>query len=259
MIKFYSLVLILVLFLSSCKEDKIVIAVTKASGSQNYLKYSKWIHNQDNDVEVVDLYSIGYDSAMKVMKNADGLILSGGPDIHPVYYGKTFDTARCTIDLHRDSLEFAALKIAKKRELPIIAICRGLQLLNVYEGGSLIVDIPEDYASNIMHQIDSGDAHHNIKIIENSMLYKLTLLSNSVVNSNHHQAIDVLAPSLVPVAFTEDGIIEAIEYKDNNKPFMIGVQWHPERMEEHDVLSTKIITEFLKVINKKNNGIFSGL
>ena len=246
---------ILLIFITGCQKDqKIRIAVTKASGSENYKKYSVWIKNFESSAEIIDLYKMSFQDVKKVLDSCDGLILSGGPDVDPAKYGKAFDSLRCDIEIHRDSLEFEVIRIAKQKKLPIMAVCRGLQIFNVAEGGSLITDIPAYIESNVVHQVDSGDAHHKIKLIEGTSLYDYVNLSDGIVNSNHHQAVDVLAPNLEPSAFSEDGIIEAFEYKDKSMPFMIAVQWHPERLNYSNPLSANIAKEFLNHIRlyKKN-------
>jgi putative glutamine amidotransferase len=246
---------IMMLFFSGClKEQKMKVAVTKASGSENYKKYALWIKNFEPDAEIIDLYKMTYQEALLVLDSCDGLILSGGPDVDPAKYGKAFDSAKCTIDLQRDSLEFEVIRRAKQKKIPILAVCRGLQIFNVAEGGSLVTDIPSYIESNVYHQIDSGDAYHKIKMIEGTNLYAQIQISDGFVNSNHHQAVDHLAMSLEPSAFTEDGIIEAFEYKDKSLPFMIAVQWHPERLNYNNPLSGNIAKEFINHIRlyKKN-------
>lgn len=244
------LLLLVGIFLYSCSSNKITIAISKASTSENYEKYKKAILYYDKDIEVVDLWSMSYDSAIKVISDADGLLLSGGPDVHPAYFGRAGDTAQCSIDLHRDTLEFELIKIAMKKEIPILGICRGLQILNVALGGSLIVDIPNEVNNYVVHQIDSGDAYHRIQIAENSILYNYTGLKEYEVNSNHHQAIDKLSVELVATSYTADNIIEAIEYKDKNKPFLLAVQWHPERMGLDSIMSKIIFTTFINEVKK---------
>jgi len=249
------LIIISSLFIYSCSNNKITIAISKASTSANYEKYKNAIKHYDSDIEVIDLWSINYDSAMVIISKADGLLLSGGPDIHPFHYGRTDDTAQCSIDLYRDTLEFELINQAIKREIPILGVCRGLQILNVALGGSLIVDIPNEVNNYETHQIDSGDAYHSIKISESSIIYNLSGLREYEVNSNHHQAIGRLSDQLKATAYTTDNIIEAIEYKDKGKPFLLGVQWHPERMALDSIMSKIIFNSFINEVkkNKVNN------
>lgn len=239
------LIIVSVLFIYSCSSNKVTIAISKASTSANYEKYKEAILHYDKEIEVVDLWSMRYDSAVAILSEADGLLLSGGPDVHPGNFGRAGDTALCSIDLYRDTLEFELIKYAIKKEIPILGICRGLQILNVALGGSLIVDIPNEVNKYTVHQIDSGDAYHTIRISENSVINNLTGLREYEVNSNHHQAIDKLSDQLVATAYTADNIVEAVEYKDKNKPFLLAVQWHPERMGLDSIMSKSIFTKFI--------------
>lgn len=132
--------------------------------------------------------------------------------------------------------------------IPILGICRGEQILNVTEGGSLIIDIPSDYPDAIVHQTENQDScFHPVKIVEDTFLHQLAKETVVEVNSNHHQAVDQLAQTLIPSAYSPDGIIEAFEWKDkSNKPFMLAVQWHPERLEFESPLSSPIASAFIK-------------
>lgn len=228
--------------------QKIRIAISKASGSDNYKMYSKWLTNLSPDLETIDLYKMSYDSARIVVLEVDGLLLSGGPDVHPGHYNQSEDTARCSIDLHRDSLEFELIRLAVELKIPIMAICRGEQILNAAKGGSLIVDIPQDVPrSEIIHQLKDGDAMHEIIVEKGTYLYEITQKEFGIVNSSHHQAVNVLADDFEVNARTQDGLIEAYSYKNHeNMPFMLAVQWHPERLDYSNPFSIKIAEEFLK-------------
>jgi len=252
MINRWLLIILSSLFIYSCSSNKITIAISKTSTSANYEKYKNAILHYDSDIEVIDLWSMNYDSAMMVISEVDGLLLSGGPDIHPIYYGRAEDTSLCSIDLYRDTLEFELIKQAINREIPILGICRGLQILNVALGGSLIVDIPTEVPNYETHQIKSKDAYHRIKISDSSIMYNLSGLKEYEVNSNHHQAINKLSDQLKATAYTSDNIIEAIEYKDKSKPFLLAVQWHPERMGLDSIMSKIIFNSFIDEIKKNN-------
>jgi len=234
------------LFSCGKPKDPLVIALSKGAGSENYEKYEKWLKTFEPVIICIDLFFIDRDSALKVLEMADGVVLTGGPDVHPFHYGKDYDTSRCKIDLIRDTLEFEIIRKAREIGLPMLGICRGAQILNVAFGGSLIVDIPEDIDSEIVHQIDGADAEHEILIDGDSKLFDITGEFRAIVNSNHHQAVDVLADDFVVSARTIDGIIEAFEYSNPGSKFLIAVQWHPERMDYQSPLSGNIAKEFIK-------------
>ena len=232
------------------------IALSKGSEHRGYEKYEEWLNKIDNDVESVDLYDLNFKDAIDELEDCDGLLLTGGPDVHPLRYGKGWDTLRCEIDSRRDSLEFMLIKKALELKIPILGICRGEQILNVALGGTLIVDIPQDYDTMVVHRCGNPDTcFHEVKVLEGSLLHKLTGTSIAKVNSNHHQAVDKIADGLIVTAMSKDGLIEAYEWeKPEGKPFMIAVQWHPERLEESNPMSKPIGKYFLEQtrLYKKN-------
>lgn len=235
----------------SCSKKPLTIAISKGKGSESYENYQKWLKDLSQEVEVIDLYFIDREEALEILKDSDGLLLSGGPDIHPGRYGKEVDSSRCQIDLMRDTLEFEILAKAMEIELPILGVCRGFQVLNVAMGGSLIVDIPTDTDSKVIHQDKTNpDVMHDVKVFENSRLYALSGVSSKQVNSNHHQAIGILADAFMPSAASNDGLIEALEYKENDKPFLMAVGWHPERLPRSHPLSYSVGMAFIKAAEK---------
>jgi len=159
----------------------------------------------------------------------NGLLLSGGPDIDPVYYGEE-EHETADINADRDALELPLFKWAIEKDLPVFGICRGIQVMNVAIGSSLYQDIPSQFTDSLMHKImeNTDDSWHNIKIQPSSLLNQITGETSAKVNSRHHQSLKVIGEGFTVTAQSEDGIIEAIE--DGSKRFMLGVQYHPERM-----------------------------
>ena len=161
--------------------------------------------------------------------NLDGLLLTGGPDIDPSYYGEeAHETTDINID--RDKLELPLFERAIKDDLPVFGICRGIQIMNVAIGSNLYQDIPSQFADRLTHKIleNEDDSWHNIVIQQGSLLNEITSNRVAEVNSRHHQAIKVIGDGFTVTAQSKDGIIEAIE--DRSKRFVLGVQYHPERM-----------------------------
>lgn len=164
------------------------------------------------------------------IKLLDGLILSGGADINPTYYGEDFKNGIGTVSLERDSAEFIILEEFMKTGKPILGICRGHQLLNVFMGGSLFQDLKYTNREVLKHRQDfyPDIPVHKVKIIErDNILYEL-YGEEIVTNSFHHQAVNKLADTLTPIAISSDDIIEAFQMK--NHKFFYGIQWHPEMM-----------------------------
>jgi putative glutamine amidotransferase len=226
--------------------DPLRIGFSKCSGSEKYKLYVDWIHHYDSTIVCIDLFDVPRDSALAIMKTCDGLILTGGPDVHPGYFDKAKEASQCKIEEERDTLEFDLIKLAGEKKMPILGICRGLQMLNVAFGGDLIIDIPKDHGKQVKHRCKEGNCMHAVKIDSASLLFKLVQKNQGEVNSFHHQAIGKLADDFRITAWADDSIPEAIEWKDPaGKPFMMAVQWHPERLEFNDPFAATLARIFL--------------
>lgn len=239
-------------FSSSCKidvshTDTLYIAFSKASGSDNYLQYTKWIKHFDSAIVCVDMINKTPEEAAKLLAKCSGLVLTGGPDVDPARYGKAGDSSRCDLDRKRDTLEFALIKKALELKMPMLAICRGEQILNVAMGGSLIIDIPADHDTLIHHQTkEKTQIKHYVNLIPGTLLSRLCGIAGDTANSNHHQAVDKLADCFKVSAYAKDSIAEAYEWKfPQGKPFLIAVQWHPEKPDQSGPLATPIGIYFL--------------
>ncbi len=216
--------------------------------SKNYNKaFTEWIHRVDTNIQVVQAYGIqSSDSLEKLLKQADGIIISGGEDVNPSLYGEPEEITRCgKINVYRDQLEMNMIKYAFNHKIPLLGICRGHQLLNVTFGGSLIVDIPEDLGSHL-HQKDGKHTMHKVYIVQKTMLKRIVRVDSGMVWSNHHQAVKKVAKLFRVSAYAPDSVVEAIELKDTTRgPFVLGVQWHPEAMQDTNPLNSRIRAAFL--------------
>lgn len=161
----------------------------------------------------------------------DGLLLSGGEDVDPARYGEKPSPALGAVNRRRDAMEFCALEAALDRQIPIFGICRGLQVLNVALGGTLYQDIATQHPDALLHRQTEpwGTRSHQATVAPGSRLHAIVETDELFINSYHHQAIREVAPGLAVVARAEDGMIEAVEGRDH--PWLLGVQWHPERYE----------------------------
>jgi putative glutamine amidotransferase len=228
---------------------QIRVAVSKTSG-----RYEKWLMNADPYVVIVNMYGMTVDSALFVLSTCHGLLLTGGEDVNPAYYGKLNELAKCEeIDNYRDSLELALISRAVLVRMPIFGICRGEQILNVALGGTLLTDIPTDAGNQVTHRCPPGseDCLHMVKIDPQSELYQLTTVDKGMVNSFHHQAVDVIAPGMKVAASSENGVAEAIEREmPLGKSFIMGVQWHPEALDKNPGLSKPLADNFIDQVNE---------
>lgn len=232
------------------------IAVSRGDLTGNYPKYQQWIELIEPDIHFIDLYYKNTRKIKSLLSICNGLILTGGNDIHPKIYGKPENELQCNaIDYKRDILEIEMLQYAFDFNLPILAICRGMQLLNVALGGSLLTDIETNYSTNLKHSAqgkDKENCFHTVKIDENSILSAISKNELQNVNSYHHQALDEVSSQLRVTAMTEDFLPEAVEWKvSEKKPFLLGVQWHPERMNNNDIFSLDIAKRFVNAVKYK--------
>ena len=177
--------------------------------------------------------------AREMVSRADGVMLSGGDDLQPDLYDpalpRRIKTKAGGVDPARDLFEFQLIEQALQQRKPMLAICRGPQVLNVALGGGLVTDIPTERPKAVNHA-RKGDAHkrvHMVKLASGSLMCKIFRQPTLRINSAHHQAVGELAPMLRATAKTSDGIIEAIELSEaeaKDAPFLLGMQFHPERL-----------------------------
>jgi putative glutamine amidotransferase len=172
---------------------------------------------------------LGPSFASRAMDGVDGLLLTGGEDIHPALYGAELSPRCYPPSRERDLFELALFAAARQRERPVLGICRGIQLVNVAMGGTLYQDLPSERPSEIAH--DAGSARdartHAVRLAPGSRVAQALGATDLQVNSFHHQAVDRLAPGLIATGWSEDGVIEAAEWTGGDWP-ALGVQWHPE-------------------------------
>ncbi len=193
------------------------------------------------EVELIDLSRGGN------VAEVDAVVFTGGDDVHPARYGKQSEEHLCgDINDERDQLEFKLANNAEENGLPILGICRGLQLLNVHRGGTLITDI-ESFGGASHRKLDGYDSRHQVKVEPGSYLRRILGEGQGEVNSAHHQGVERVGDGLTASARAEsDGTIEALEWADaTGKPFFLAVQWHPERMDFAEQFAGRIFETFL--------------
>ncbi len=166
---------------------------------------------------------------------ASALVLTGGEDVHPGRYGEELNGARL-VSPERDEMEHDLLIAALERQLPVLAICRGMQVLNVALGGTLHQDLAQDFDDSIEHDSwrDFDGAIHTVEFEGEELLSPVFSDQSTEQNSAHHQGVKTLAGDLTPVAWAPDGLIEAVEYRHPGAGWTAGVQWHPERRIDRD-------------------------
>ena len=161
----------------------------------------------------------------EAVRRLDGLVLAGGADVDPARYGHQAGPHTTVLRPERDAAELAVLQAALSRDLPLLAICRGMQLLNVELGGDLLQHLPDVPGAGIHNPGAGLFAGRQVRTAPGTQLDRL-LGPTAAVDCHHHQALDRIAPELTPSAWAEDGLVEAVEA--TGRRFCLGVQWHPE-------------------------------
>ncbi|MCX8056994.1 MAG: gamma-glutamyl-gamma-aminobutyrate hydrolase family protein [Ignavibacteria bacterium] len=246
-------------------EKKVKIGLSYyGSKIQNYVDWLKSFPIEVNQIEIVELHHSN-NSPEELLK-CTGLVLTGGQDINPNIYNQTNEKGHSrNIDDFRDDFERKLLELALTNKIPVLGICRGLQLTNAHLGGSLFQHIDNHKNNN-----SSDDLEHSIEVYESTLLHQIIssaskiesnksqfIKDNSqivnrnsqIVNSSHHQAVDRVAEELRISAVAPDGVIEALEWKNpEGKSPLLLVQWHPERMKNRNEnpFSIEILKWFIK-------------
>ena len=190
------------------------------------------------------------------MAGMSGLLLAEGEDIEPKHYKAQPENLEHLEKIHplKDKIELRLVRHALRNKLPILGICRGSQLLNVVCGGTLYGDVPKEKKSALQHiDLHHYDSHrHPISIVDGSPLHKWYGRDTLQVNSYHHQGVRDLAPRFKPMAYAEDGLIEG--FYDPRAAFVVGLQFHPERMLEEKAANRKIWNAFGSAVRGRVGG-----
>ncbi|MCZ4225481.1 gamma-glutamyl-gamma-aminobutyrate hydrolase family protein [Pedobacter rhodius] len=235
--------------------DRIIIGVTDCS---KFDIYSNWVLSCNENVEVIQL---GYKlNNFEAIKKCHGIVLTGGEDVHPKFYKLPEYYPYCyddDVDEQRDEFEFKVLEYTEKNEIPVLGICRGMQVGNVFFGGTLIPDIPTWGKFDHSKMPDKIDRYHEIIVNPSSWLNRIVNTDKGLVNSNHHQSTDRTGKGLVVSAVSPDGITEAMErLNPTGKSFLLFIQWHPERLKDQQSPFSKNLHEaFINAIKTRIDGL----
>ena len=200
----------------------------------------------------VTLPSVTDDDALLLdaLSLCDGIIFTGGPDVRPSLFGEDIIPSCGAINDERDAFEIKLYKMAMGADKSILGICRGVQVMNIAEGGNIYQDIYSQTSTALVHHtLDCKKAFHNVRLSDKKVLNKIRFSDKSfVVNSYHHQSVKDLADGYEAFACSDDGLIEAI-YMPSRR-FVAGVQWHPEKRFEGDGDSFRILIDFVDSCKK---------
>ena len=174
---------------------------------------------------------MGASTAARALDGVEGLLLTGGEDLDPAWYGAQPSPFLSPPSRERDLFELALFAVARQRHLPVLGVCRGIQLINVALGGTLYQDLPTERPGSVEHRPEGArdTRTHQVRLEPGSRAAAALGNTSLTVNSSHHQAIRDLAPGLLASGWTDDELIEAAE-TPGNAPWLLAVQWHPEEM-----------------------------
>jgi len=201
----------------------------------------------DAGAQGIPLWRPRFDDAQKISARADklaasldGVLVSGGKDLHPASYGQAVNPDAKVNLIHplRSSFEGQLVHAMREHGKPLLGICYGCQFFNVWRGGTLLQDVPLQHPNSIEHH----ESRHNVRLESGSLLRRIIGQDEFEIASYHHQAIDKPAPNTRVTAWSPDGLIEAIELDEN--PFWLGVQWHPE-WDRNSAATKKLFAAFI--------------
>lgn len=182
-----------------------------------------------------------------IVEGLDGILLPGSDsDVDPLRYGQQPHPALGVVQAIKDETDLLVIEAAERRQIPLFAICFGMQILNVARGGSLIQDINSQVPNAIKHEqgVPRDRPSHRVSLQERTRLSSIAGTADALVNSHHHQAIESIGADLVATAWSTDGVIEAVEDPRVDR-FVMAVQWHPELGWENDLLSQRLFRTFV--------------
>ena len=236
--------LLATIILGSCeKSPNKTIILSKASSN-----YIKWI--KSDGIIVLDAYTIK--NTDSILKLADGIVLTGGEDINPLEYNDSINIKVCgPINYFRDTLERKLFDFALKNKIPLIGVCRGMQMMNVASGGTLYGDLPSEIGEKVVHR-HNGEVMHDIVLSSQDDFYNNLIFpadqDTFLVNSWHHQGLKDIADNIHIIARAYDGLPEAAIMDTSEHPFIVAVQFHPERLGKDNGIHQQMRASFFNAI-----------
>jgi putative glutamine amidotransferase len=244
------------------RPEQMVIGVSDCGAK--FENYTRWLETASRQIRIIKLsYHLQNESEVD---RCDGVLLTGGGDLHPKLFRRpeaVIELDPHEIDSKRDEYEMAIVGRVLRRGAPMLGICRGMQLVNVYQDGDIVLDLKkigkndhrairdagigdsDEMMDSVTSHHEDRDRVHPVIVDSGSMLYRYVQVTKGMVNSSHHQAIGRVGKQLRAVAWSDDGVVEALESTGVQGEFVLLVQWHPERMAFDNAFSYGVRGGFL--------------
>lgn len=198
-------------------------------------------------IPVILPLEISGDELLQLTALMDGVLFTGGPDVHPFYFDQQTQAHCGNVSLKRDRMELELLTAVMAVQKPILGICRGIQIINIGLGGDIYQDLPSQFPEDfpVAHQqpFDYTIPAHTVDVVKGTLLHSITGTDSLKVNSMHHQAVRHIAPGLVVSGYASNQLAESLEKPDY--PYMVAVQWHPEYLCSGDPAAMKLFQSFV--------------
>lgn len=216
-----------------------LICNERAEGAIRYLPegYLNGVHAAGGEPRAIDYMDFSLDEIEDLADALDGIVLTGGRDVEPARYGRAPWPELGPVRLERDALEIPLIRAMLARKKPMLGICRGLQVVNVALGGTLVQHVPKVYGKSHQQAEGGPPFAHEVDIVSGSRTAEIFGTATLLTNSYHHQSAEEVAPGLVISGRSRDGVVEALEWTGDS--FLICLQWHPEKTLELDEHSIK--------------------
>lgn len=227
------------------------ITTYERNEAEQFVLYAAYVDAVRRAGGVPVLLPPGEGNSDRLIQRLDGLVFTGGGDIHPDHYNGDFHPTIYKIDVERDRFELDLARRAIRANVAVLGICRGMQVLSVVSGGQLLAHVPDTFGTSTLHREEQiSPTRHGVELVPHSRLARIMETTAVEVVSWHHQAVTTVPAGWQIAAHAPDGLIEAVEHRDH--PWAIALQWHPELSAAHDPCQQRIFDAFVEAAQQSS-------